>query len=163
MDVLPDILAPNLRVVFCGTAVGAASARRSAYYAGPGNKFWRTLHTIGLTPRVLLPSEYAELLQYRIGLTDLAKRTSGADSTLGASDFDVDGLEDRIRRCSPSVLCFNGKRAASTFLRRNAVEFGLATERIGNTRLFIAPSTSGAANGYWDLAVWKQLVTPCLE
>ena len=56
---LPDVLEPNLRVVFCGTAAGSASARAGAYYAGPGNSFWRTIHAIGLTPRQLRPQEFA--------------------------------------------------------------------------------------------------------
>jgi len=55
--VLPDVLAPGLAIVFCGTAVGTVSARRRAYYAGPGNAFWPTLHRVGLTPRQLLPEE----------------------------------------------------------------------------------------------------------
>ncbi len=49
MSVLPDLLAPDLDIVFCGTAVGTASARRGAYYAGPGNAFWPTLFKVGLS------------------------------------------------------------------------------------------------------------------
>nr|HQT26871.1 mismatch-specific DNA-glycosylase [Burkholderiales bacterium] len=58
MSVLPDVLAPDLAVVFCGSAVGAASARRRAYYAGPGNAFWPTLARVGFTPCQLTPDEY---------------------------------------------------------------------------------------------------------
>src|ERR1700753_3045292 len=54
--VLPDVLEPGLRVVFCGTAPGTASARAGAYYAGPGNRFWVTLHEVGLTPVLLRPA-----------------------------------------------------------------------------------------------------------
>ena len=61
--VLPNLIAPNLRILFTGTAVGSASARAGAYYAGPGNAFWPTLHTLGLTPRRLEPSEYRTLLE----------------------------------------------------------------------------------------------------
>ncbi len=77
MNVLPDVLAPGLRIVFCGTAVGSASARRRAYYAGPGNSFWPTLFTVGLTPRQLRPEEYATVIEYGLGLTDLAKSIAG--------------------------------------------------------------------------------------
>jgi TDG/mug DNA glycosylase family protein len=82
MSVLPDVLAPNLAIVFCGTAVGTASALRRAYYAGPGNAFWRTLFEVGLTPRVLEPDEHAFILEFGLGLTDLAKNISGADHVL---------------------------------------------------------------------------------
>ena len=56
-----------MRIVFCGTAAGAASARGGAYYAGPGNKSWATLHEIGLTPRRLAPFEFASMLDHGIG------------------------------------------------------------------------------------------------
>ena len=77
--VLPDVLAPGLRLVFCGTAAGKELARRAAYYAHPQNRFWRALFEAGLTPRLLRPEEYAEALQWGIGLTDLAKHASGMD------------------------------------------------------------------------------------
>jgi TDG/mug DNA glycosylase family protein len=80
--VLPDILGPDLAVVFCGSAVGLRSAEVGAYYAGPGNKFWPTLAAIELTPRRLAPDEYATVLDYGIGLTDLTKTEFGADAAL---------------------------------------------------------------------------------
>ena len=86
MSVLPDVLKPGLRVVFCGTAVGSKSARAGAYYAGRGNQFWSVLYRVGLTPRQLEPQEFRLLLQYGIGLTDLAKRRSGSDGVLSSSN-----------------------------------------------------------------------------
>lgn len=73
MTVLPDILAPGLNIVFCGTAVSNVSAQREAYYAGPGNMFWPTLFAIGLTPRLLQPEEFREVLSYGLGLTEFVK------------------------------------------------------------------------------------------
>ena len=64
-DVLPDVLGPGLRIVFCGSAAGAVSARVGAYYAGPGNRFWPTLHRVGLTPRLLAPAEFRTVLRLR--------------------------------------------------------------------------------------------------
>ncbi len=57
--VLPDLIRPGLRIVFCGTAPGTVSARRGAYYAHPQNRFWRVLHEVGLTPRLVAPEDYA--------------------------------------------------------------------------------------------------------
>jgi hypothetical protein len=65
---LPDLLAPDLRIVFCETAVATASAERGHYYSGPGNKFWHLLHDAGLTPSLLNPEEDASLLSYGIGI-----------------------------------------------------------------------------------------------
>ena len=79
-DVLPDVLEMGLRIVFCGSAAGTASARAGAYYAGPGNKFWDVLHATGLTPRRLAPASFRTLPRYGLGLTDLCKRQSGPDT-----------------------------------------------------------------------------------
>lgn len=162
--VLPDVLEEKLRVVFCGAAVGTKSAERGAYYAGPGNKFWPTLHRIGLTPRCLEPSEYRTVTQYGIGLTDLVKVKAGPDTSLRADHFDTAGFEAKIRRYRPRLLCFNGKKAAQVYLRTRGVkrvDYGLQQPRIGDTRLFVAPSTSGAANGFWDERWWREVGEMC--
>jgi TDG/mug DNA glycosylase family protein len=74
---LEDVLDHGLKVVFCGTAAGTVSAELGQYYAGPGNKFWKTLHRIGLTDRELEPAEFRTLLAKGIGFTDVVKARSG--------------------------------------------------------------------------------------
>ncbi len=153
---LSDLLAHNLNLVICGSAVGNTSARLKQYYAKPGNKFWKTLFEVGLTPVLLTPPEYEKLLQYRIGLTDLVKHKSGMDAGLSSDDFDRTALRPKIEQYQPRYLCFNGKRAAQEFLSRK-VGYGLQPETIGATRLFVAPSTSGAANAWWNIEIWREL------
>ena len=155
--ILPDVLAPALRVVFCGVAASAHSARVGAYYAGPGNAFWPTLHAIGLTPQRLRPSEFRRLKAFGIGLTDIAKNHAGSDASLPRDAFDRAGLEARIRRFAPALLAFNGKKAAQEFLARATPKYGEQPERVGDTRLFVLPSTSGAARGFWSLDPWHAL------
>jgi len=155
-DVLPDVLAPNLRVVFCGSAAGRASAVIGAYYAGPGNRFWPTLYEIGLTDRDLAPQEFHAVLDYGIGLTDLAKHESGADHELPNAADDVAGLIARIERHRPRFLAFNGKRAARAIMGR-AVDYGPQSWTIGDALVVVLPSTSGAARRYWKIAPWRAL------
>lgn len=161
MIVLPDVITNGLTIVFCGSAVGTRSACVRAYYAGPGNKFWRTLYRTGLTPRQLAPSEYISLPEYGLGLTDLAKSKSGADRDIRSSDFCISSLRKKVIRFSPKVLCFNGKHAAKMYFGRTTVAYGLQQQLIGETRVFVAPSTSGAANGFWDETVWHDLADFC--
>jgi len=163
VSVLPDVLKPGLRVVFCGTAVSKKSAEVNAYYAGPGNKFWKVLADIGLTPTLLLPSQYKQLLDYGLGLTDLAKNKSGSDSSLAKDDFDRDVLRAKIIKFRPRYLCFNGKKAAKVFLQDECVDFGLHEETLAETHLFVAPSTSNQANGHWDMSKWQELTRLCRE
>ena len=156
MNVLPDILATDLAVVFCGSAVGTASARRGAYYAGPGNAFWPTLAEVGFTPRQLAPEEYKSITEYALGLTDLAKTIAGSDHVLTESHFDRNGLRTKVLRYRPRILAFTSKRAAEEFVR-HPVGYGLLAETIGDTKLFVLPSPSGAARRYWDPKHWREL------
>lgn len=158
-DILPDVLEPGLHVVFCGTQAGAASARLGAYYAGPGNKFWPVLHQIGLVPVRLRPGDFRTLPRYGIGLTDVAKRTSGPDSALRGGHFDVAGFMARIAANRPRILAFNGKRAAQAALgiSEGRLAYGPQTQRLAGADIYVLPSTSGAAAGFWSIEPWKQL------
>jgi TDG/mug DNA glycosylase family protein len=155
-DVLPNILRPGLRIVFCGTAAGTASARAKAYYAGPGNGFWKVLHEAGLTPVQLSPDEFERLPEFGIGLTDICKVLHGSDEEVGTIEFDVDGLRARIAEVEPANLAFNGKNAARGALERG-VDYGLQPEQIGGAAVWVLPSTSGAARRFWDIEPWREL------
>jgi TDG/mug DNA glycosylase family protein len=154
---LDDLLAPDLRLVVCGSAPGHRSARLRQYYAGPGNKFWETLAATGLTPRRLAASEWRRLLEFGIGLTDLVKDQSGGDRDLDFARADRAGLRARVLRFRPRLLCFNGKRSAKEFFGCSSVAYGPQADTIGGTQLFVAPSTSGAASAAWDPAPWFAL------
>ena len=156
-DVLPDVLGPGLRVVFCGSAAGAVSARVGAYYAGPGNRFWPTLYRVGLTPRLLAPAEFRTVLRYGIGPSDMCKTESGADTDLSREADDAAALAAKIARHRPAVLAFNGKRAARVFLGTETLEYGAQARRIGETAIHVLPSTSGAARRWWDEAFWRRV------
>jgi len=159
MTILPDVLEPNLKVVFCGTAAGTASAKAGAYYAKSTNKFWRTLHSVGLTPVKLAPEQFRDVPQYGIGFTDLAQEVTGADHVIAAEEFDLKGFEERILKYQPRMVAFTSKRGASEFLKRptGKIEYGFLEEKIGETRLFVLTSPSGAANSSWDEAPWQIL------
>ena len=154
--ILPDVLEPGLRVVFCGTAAGAVSARVGAYYAGPGNAFWPTLHEVGLTPRRLAPAEFRELPRYGIGLTDVCKLRSGSDTEIGTDGFDVESLVAALEQYAPAWIAFTSKNAGRAALGR-AVEYGRQPGRLGPSNAFVLPSPSGAARGYWNIERWREV------
>ncbi|NII11639.1 mismatch-specific DNA-glycosylase [Oleiagrimonas sp. C23AA] len=154
--ILPDVLAPGLRVVFCGTAASARSAAERAYYAHPGNRFWPTLHAIGLLPEPWPAARYEEVLTLGIGLTDLAKHHSGNDDQLPADAFDRVALEARIRAHAPGVLAFTSKNAAKGFMGR-PVDYGWQQDTLGPTRLYVLCSPSGQARRAWRIELWQQL------
>ena len=157
--VLPDVLKSGLKLVICGTAPGPRSYKSRSYYADERNQFWKMLHKLGVTPRLLKSEEFEELPKLGIGLTDLAKDTFGVDSTLTVGDYDRTRLKSLILETQPAVLAFNGKEAAKVYFGRKCVEFGYQHgQDIGTTRLFVAPSTAGAARKYWDENVWRDVM-----
>lgn len=157
MMILPDVLAPGLDLVLCGTAASRISAARRAYYANPGNRFWPTLHEVGLTPVRLRPEQYAEVLRWGIGLTDLCKTESGSDAELSALAFDVPGFIDKIRRFRPALVAFDSKTAGRTFLGRARLNYGPQPETLFGAALFVVPSPSGRARSFWDIGPWREL------
>ncbi len=159
MDMLPDVLVPGLRIVFCGMAAGKRSAQVKAYYAGPGNRFWGTLHAVGLTPRQLAPNQFRDLIEYGIGLTDLEKQQAGNDNELDLSSPDRSRLRKQIEQFNPRALAFVGKRAAQEYYGCKNVDYGRQLEQLGKTVVFVLPSPSGAARGYWDESHWHALAT----
>jgi double-stranded uracil-DNA glycosylase len=153
---VPDLLAPQLKLVFCGTAPSRASAAAVAYYAKPGNRFWPTLHTVGITPHRYLPREYPQLLKLSIGLTDLCKIHSGVDSDLPDDAFDVDAFEKKMLHYQPRMIAFTSKNAAQSYLQM-PVAYGEHSVKLGGTRLFVLPSPSGLATRFFDIEVWRAL------
>lgn len=158
--ILPDLLKCDLDIVFCGTAAGNKSAERKAYYAGAGNLFYPTLASCAFTPRILKPHEFPDLLNYNIGLTDLAKHHFGMDKDLKQEHYDTKNFEEKILMFQPKVVCFNGKEAAKVYFDLKStkqVNYGLQNVLIGKTKLYVAPSTSLQAIAYWDESIWQQL------
>ena len=161
MSVLPDVLRPGLVTVLCGSAAGAVSARRGLPYAGPGNMFWPTLAATGLTPRALAPAEFRTLPDFAIGLTDLNKTESGADSDLSAAGDDPAGLIEKIETVRPKILAFTAKRPAAVVLKHRfgltGISYGLQDALIGGAAIFVLPSPSGLAVRWWDADHWHAL------
>lgn len=153
---LPDLLEPHLRLVFCGSAPSRASLAARAYYANPGNQFWPMLHRTGFTPRQLLPMEYPELLDYGMGLTDLCKTHSGNDDEIPSEGWDAPALRTKIEMYQPLFLAFTSKTSARLALG-HAVDYGLQGDTIGITRIYVGCSTSGRARRFWQESVWQEL------
>jgi TDG/mug DNA glycosylase family protein len=149
---IPDVLAAGLRVLFCGINPGRVSAAAHAHFANPRNDFWRLLHAVGFTPRQLDPQEQFELLDYGIGVTNAALRTTPGSGDLRRGDFA--GAAERLQRIAeelrPQWIGFVGKEAyRGTFNERP--QLGEQARLLADTRLFVLPSTSPAnAAVPWD-------------
>ncbi len=155
--ILEDVLAEDLVVVFVATTATDRSARTEAYYAGKGNKFWRTLFRVRLTPRQFRPEEYNLLLAHDMGLTDMVKKRTAVDAELTDADFEIDPFLKKIKDHGPAIVAFNGKEAAKRALSKPTVSYGMQKEKLYKSMVFVLPSTADQANDYWDEGHWREL------
>ena len=160
---VPDLLAPGLDLVFCGTAPSPISFKAQAYYANPGNAFWPTLFAVGLTPERLAPQRYPELLGLRIGLTDLNKTEVGSDHELTPAAMDAASLHAKLRKHRPAAIAFTSKNAASLALGVKAPAYGRQADLLEGAVAFVLASPSGRARSFWTIKPWQEAAAFVLE
>ncbi|HZC28976.1 MAG TPA: uracil-DNA glycosylase family protein, partial [Gaiellaceae bacterium] len=163
---VPDVLAPGLRVVFCGINPGRVSAAAGAHFANPRNDFWRLLRDSGFTSRLYAPHEQFTLLDEGIGLTNAAYRTTRGSGDLRRGDFAgaAERLFDIARRLRPRAIAFVGKEAyRGAFGERPA--FGAQSRILADTALFVLPSTTpaNAAVPYAERLRWFEALHAWLD
>jgi len=153
---IPDVVAPGLRVLFSGINPGLYSAATGYHFARPGNRFWPTLHAAGFTPRLLHPSEEAELLDLGLGITNVVARASAAADELTEAEMIAGGkrLRTKVKRFAPRFLAVLGVGAYRVAFARPKAAVGPQPEVIGETRVWVLPNPSGlnAHYGAKDLA-----------
>lgn len=142
---LPDVIGPNLKVLFCGINPGLYTAAIGHHFGRPGNRFWPTLHQAGFTPRLLSPFEEQELLPLGYGITNVVDHATAAADELNDDDYRAGGkkLVRTVERYKPKVLAILGVGAYRVAFGRKAAKVGKQDERIGETELWVLPNPSG--------------------
>ena len=157
-----DVIAPNLRVLFCGINPGLYTAAVGHHFARPGNRFWPALHASGFTDRVLSPFAERELLRRGYGITNVVLRATTSADELTKDEIIAGGelLKAKVVRYRPRVLAVLGVGAYRTAFNRPKATIGQQEERIGDTILWVLPNPSGLNANYQpaDLArLFRQL------
>jgi double-stranded uracil-DNA glycosylase len=149
---VPDVIAPNLRLLFCGINPGLYSARAGYHFARPGNRFWPALHRAGITPRLLRPDEQRRLLDYGCGITNIVARPTAAAAELAPAELVAGGrrLRARVRRYQPRLLAVLGIGAYRSAFGRPKASLGPQPDAIGSTRVWVLPNPSGL-NAHYQL------------
>jgi TDG/mug DNA glycosylase family protein len=150
---VPDLIAPGLRVLFCGINPSLYSAAVKHHFARPGNRFWPTLHAAGFTPRLLHPSEERELLAAGYGITNLAGRATATADELSAEELIRGGrrLAAKVKRHRPAYVAFLGVTAYRTAFDRPAARVGRQPEMLADSGVWVLPNPSGL-NAHYQLA-----------
>lgn len=142
---VPDLIAPGLRVLFCGINPGLYSAATRHHFARPGNRFWPALHRSGFTNRLLAPWEERDLLALGLGITNLVARATASAAELTPAEF-IAGrrrLAGKVKRFRPAWVAVLGVGAYRTGFRRPEARLGRQPERLGTAGLWVLPNPSG--------------------
>jgi TDG/mug DNA glycosylase family protein len=146
------VIDDGLRVLFCGINPGLMSAAKGQHFARPGNRFWPALHLSGFTPRQLRPDEQAELLTYRLGITNVVDRPSARADELTRAEYVAGGenLVEKVLRYQPEWLAVVGVTAYRDAFGDRTAQMGKQDRMIGDTRVWILPNPSGL-NAHYTL------------
>jgi TDG/mug DNA glycosylase family protein len=155
---IPDVIAPDLEVLFCGINPSLYSAAVGHHFARPGNRFWPALHAAGFTDHRFSPFEDRELLDLGYGITNLVARATAAAADLTAAELRRGArvLERKLHRHRPGVLAFLGLGSYRTAFDRPHAARGLQPERLAGTSVWVLPNPSGL-NAHYQLADLAQL------
>lgn len=150
---IADVVAPGLRVLFCGINPGLWSAATGHHFARPGNRFWPALHESGFTPRRLRPEEQEDLLGLGLGITNVAARATARADELSRAELVEGGrlLTEKVARLAPAWLAVVGVTAYRAAFGRPKAQVGAQQDRIGGTRIWVLPNPSGL-NAHWPAA-----------
>lgn len=147
---VPDVIAPGLRVLFCGINPGLYSAVTGHHFARPGNRFWPALHAAGFTDRRLEPTEERALLALGYGITNIVQRATATAAELSPAEL-ADGarrLTAKVRRYRPRALAVLGVSAYRIAFGRPRAVLGLQPDLVGGTPVFVLPNPSGLNANY---------------
>jgi double-stranded uracil-DNA glycosylase len=148
-----DVIAPDLRVLFCGINPSIYTAAVGHHFARPGNRFWPALHEAGFSRRLLAPSEERELLHLGYGITNLVTRATVKAAELTPTELTAGArqLRRKVQRLRPRVLAVLGISAYRTAFGLRKASFGAQPESIDTTQLWVLPNPSGL-NAHYTLA-----------
>jgi double-stranded uracil-DNA glycosylase len=149
---IPDVIAPGLKVLFCGINPGLYSGAVGHHFARPGNRFWPALHAGGFTPRLLSPFEECLLLEYGYGITNIVARATGSAAELADDELQAGAgrLRRKIRRYRPKVVAFLGVTAYRVAFQRPQANLGRQQETIADAGVWVLPNPSGL-NAHFQL------------
>lgn len=152
MQGIADVIDSGLRVLFCGINPGLMSAETGHHFARPGNRFWPALHLSGFTPRQLKPAEQRELLNYRLGITNVVDRPSARADELTRAEYVAGGenLVAKVLTYQPEWLAVVGVTAYRDAFGERTARIGKQDRLIGDTRVWILPNPSGL-NAHYTL------------
>jgi TDG/mug DNA glycosylase family protein len=140
-----DVIAPGLRILFCGINPGLYTAAVGHHFARPGNRFWPALYAAGFTNRLLSPFAERDLLASGYGITNVVMRATATADQLSCAELREGGkrLAAKVRRYKPDFLAVLGVGAYRAAWDKRDATIGRQAEQIGGTIVWVLPNPSG--------------------
>jgi len=148
---VPDLVGPDLRLLFVGINPGLWTAATQTHFAHPANRFYPALLRAGILEEPISPSagmtdaDRDRLRTRGIGITNIVRRATARAAELTDEELREGAaeLEATVRRTSPRVVAVAGITAYRTaFGRRHAV-LGRQPEQLAGAELWVVPNPSG--------------------
>jgi double-stranded uracil-DNA glycosylase len=158
------LIAPGLRVLFCGINPSLYSAAIGHHFGRPGNRFWPILHRAGFTDRLLSPFEDRQLLACGYGITNLVARATATADELSEDELlaGAIALWRKVRRYKPAWTAFLGVTAYRTAFARKRAGIGPQVHDLASSRVWVLPNPSGL-NAHYQIADLIRLFTELRE
>ena len=141
-----DLLAPGLKLLFCGYNPSLRSGHTGRHYAHPGNRFWRVLYEAGITDRLYAPEEDEKLLDLGIGFTNLCPRPTRRADELTKEEVraGAEELQTRLENLKPCIVAYTGIGVYKWFRATSKVSWGIQeSPAVPDVNDVVVPSPSG--------------------
>lgn len=148
---VPDLLGPDVRLLFVGINPGLWTAATQTHFAHPVNRFYPALFRAGITEHPIDPgagmtdADRADLTSRGIGITNLVRRATVRASELTAAELRAGGAEllALVERLAPRVVAVAGITAYRTAFGLPRATTGLQPAGLGPAELWVVPNPSG--------------------
>ena len=148
---VPDLLGPDVRLLFVGINPGLWTAATQTHFAHPVNRFYPALLRAGILEHPVDPSAGMtdadrDLLRARgLGITNLVHRATARADELGREELREGGrrLEELVRRTAPRVVAVAGITAYRQAFGHPKATLGRQPEPFAGAELWVVPNPSG--------------------
>ncbi|WP_028643120.1 mismatch-specific DNA-glycosylase [Nocardioides sp. URHA0020] len=148
---VPDLVGPDLRLLFVGINPGLWTAATRTHFAHPGNRFYPALLEAGIITEPISPSagmtdsDRDRLRARGIGITNIVRRATARAAELTDDELRAGGLQlaETVRRTTPRVVAIAGITAYRTAFGARQATPGRQPEPFEGAELWVVPNPSG--------------------
>ena len=148
---VPDLLGPDLRLLFVGINPGLWTAAVQAHFAHPANRFYPALLAGGIIERPIraadgmTDADRTYLVKRGLGITNLVPGATARADEVTTADLRAGRkhLAALVAECRPKVVAVAGITAFRQAFGRRWATPGPQPEPIGEAELWVVPNPSG--------------------